>query len=483
MRTPQIVGPISDDAPFIQQSYSDYAAGRLRIKVFVGSLLASLLIGTLFLIFTSPVYRSEAAVLVTAPVEIDQTNVEADTQRIAIQSEIMRSPGVLLRSFELLETTNPAVVMPMEELRGMLSTESVESTNLVRMRADGETAEWLQPVLTQWIEAYLDTRAEEVREQVARTTENIDAELQSISQQIDKLREEMNLFREQHDIVSAESEENASKARLRGFNQSLNTAMQAQVEARSKLEKVQQAMAKNERVVAESQTEYVRGLENELNGLRSRLSVLQKTYTADYIDLDPKLRQIPVDIAALEQELSTVYGQSANLALREAREEYTQANRIVSNLQSEFNQRKEEARATTAVFAEHQALVSDLADLEQLHRETLTRRTQIEAKQYDRQPQVSIISEPSIAERIWPNYWMFTLYVLGGALLLAIFVTWLVSWLQDRQQQSAITLSGINVYPTPPAGSLESQQAAAAALAQQSQQALSVSHDKSDSDQ
>lgn len=429
-----------------------------RIKVFVIVLVLCLVVGFSVLLFLNPNYRSSANLLISAPVAIDQGNVEADVQQVAIQREILLSDKLLDRTARRAQSAGLAE-MTVSDLRLLLKALPVEGTNLMDLSAEGSDEEALPVLVQSWVQEYLAMRADDVRRNVQQTKSSVEQELEQISTQVTAAREALDAFREEHNIVSAEREENEALSRLRGLNASLNTAMEAEVTARSQLEEVQAARKQGRQLVAPSQQEYVNDLQNRLNAQRAKLAVLEQRYTRDYINLKPELRQIPEDVEALEKELRNIEASATGRALKEAEQEYERARRVAQNLREEFAARKAEAREITAVFAEHEALVTDLEELEQLSRDTLTRLAQLEARQFDRQAQVTVIAEASSAFRIWPDYGRLSLYIIGGSLAVAIFCVWLMSWLQGRRENGAITLSGVHIHPNSPGEALSYERA------------------------
>lgn len=443
-----------------------------RQKLFVTSFALSLALGLGYLSTLDSIYESKATLLISPPVAIDQRSDDADTQRLAIQREILLSPDVLARTLKRLEESGATVNTPLDELRARLSVKPVEGTNLIELEANGIDRQFLPAWVKAWVDIYLQARAEDVNANVQRTLQGIDRELEQLAQRIESARQRLKAFREAHDIVSAEREENEALSRLRGLNDSMNKALEEEVKAKSHLDELRSAVKNGTRVVADSQREYVSNLENKLNALRARLAVLERQYTREYINLKPELKQIPEDIRALEEELRNIDSNGANLAVNEAQQVYAQAQSVARNLEKEFAMRKAEARQITATFAEHEALVSDLAELEQLHRDTLTRLAQIETREFERYPQVSVIAGASSAVRIWPDYRKYFLAVLVGSLAIAIFCVWLFSWLRGRNDTGAITLSGIHIYPQSAQDALNYERVIRESLEQRSSKAL-----------
>lgn len=443
-----------------------------RLKVFVMTFIAVAIIGLAALLSLDPIYRSTASLLVTAPVAIDRRSDDADVQQVAIQREILLSQQVLSRTAEQVAAATGAPARPVSEVRTLLRAEPVADTHLVELSAEGTDKDYLRTLLDQWLQVYQDIRAEDVRQNVDQTSAAIARELGQLAERVSRARQQLDAFRAQHNIVSSEREENEALARLRGLNRSLSRAMEDELKAKSQLEEARAASDSGSGLIPLSQVQYVRELENRLTAQKSRLAVLERRYTRAYINLTPEFRRIAEEVTTLEEELRSIQSGSTRRAVSEAQQEYDRARRLTETLRDEFAQRKAEARAVTAVFAEHEALVTDLEELEQLYRDTLTRQAALETREFDRHAQVALVSAATEPGRIWPNYGWLLLAVAGSALLLAMFAAWLLEWLQGRRDDGGITITGVHIYPHSPQEALSYDRAIRDSLAYDATKAL-----------
>lgn len=442
-----------------------------RIKTFVITFVAALVLGFGYLLTLNPIYRSTASLLISAPVAIDQRSEEADVQQVAIQREILLSQSVLVRTAEQVAQATDAQARSVTAIRDLLRAEPVADTQLIELSAEGTDKAYLPALLEQWLQVYQNTRAEDVKHNVEQTSAMIARELEQLAERVSRARTRLDSFREEHNIVSAEREENEALSRLRGLNRSLSGAMEEELKAKSQLDEAREAVNSGTGLIPASQVQYVRDLQNRLNAQQAKLAVLERRYTRDYINLTPEFRRIAEEVTSLEEELRSIHSGSSRRAVSEAQQEYDRARRMTQNLRDEFAERKAEARAVTAVFAEHEALVTDLEELEQLYRDTLTRQAQLETREFDRHAQVTLVSGASEPSRIWPDYPLLMLAVVGGALLLAIFAVWLLDWLKGRRgDQGGITLTGVHIYPHSPQQALSVDRAIRESLAYQESQ-------------
>ncbi|WP_439106194.1 hypothetical protein [Congregibacter sp.] len=288
-------------------------------------------------------------------------------------------------------------------------------------------------------------------------------------------------YRAENEIISMERQENAVLAQLDGLNTSLNNAVEEEVRSKSYLDTLRASLAAGKQVVPQSDRSDVAAMAQQLAELRSRLGELRAHYTDDYIRKDPRLREIPEQVEELQRELGEAYALGTQAELDNAERSYAAARQSVASISRRLEEHKQSVADFNTIYATHEALVEDLARLEELNRETQARQVQIQVRQVDKYPQVSVIDWPSPdAVRVGPPYLM----LLGGTLLAAVgtgvFVTWLYSYLHPRTATPAyVTLSGVHMYPPEGTQTLEQIPGEAARL-EAGKTAARLAHDESE---
>lgn len=417
---------------------------RARQRIFVAVVASVLVLGALLTILQPRVYRSVSTVLMTAPTAIDEQLLEADIQGVAIQRRVLLGTDILARLSRYLGEVEAMQRSP-EILRELLAVNPVPETNLLELSATGPEPEALPPIVQAWTDVYATVRADDVAERRARTLEEVSAEVEALAAKIQERRAELEVFRAENEIISIERQENAVLARLDGLNKSLNAAIDDEVRARAALQTLRRSVDAGEQVVPEGERGEVAAMADELGRLRAQLAELRARYTDDYIRRDSRLREIPEQIASLESEIGRAYSQGASAAVEEAARELQTAEETVADLERRLKEQKVEVAAFNTIYAEHAAMVEDLGRLEELYREAQARLAQIEARQVDRYPQLSVIDPPAPAAlRIGPNYGLW----LGGtaiaALLGGIFAVWLHSYLNPRRREPTfVAVTGV----------------------------------------
>ena len=401
------------------------------------------------------IYRSSATVLMSAPSAIDAAIEEANIQSVAIQRRILLGGDVTRALISELDKEAIAEV-DAPYLRKVLRVESVPDTNLVEMIAEGENAQQLPALVDTWIDVYLDIRATNVQQSQQQTLEVVQDQLAGLSLRLEEAREALATFRSDNHITTTDSQENQELSRLEGLNNALNSAVEAEVTARAQLESLRSAIAAGKNVVPPSERESVDKMEQELLRLETRLKNLTKNLTMQYILKQPRTRDLPGNIEDLKAKLAEVHDDGQDLVLTNAEQTLATALRTVEDLQQKLGVQELEAARFTTIYARHQALAEDLADLEALNRETQSRLIQVQVNQVEKYPQVSVIDRPVLVSvRVGPNYLLWLGGSVAAALGMGVLSVWLYSFLGPKQTKPAyVTLSGVHMYPQDVAGHL-----------------------------
>ena len=410
-----IQGPPPSDTPAQPQ-------GR-RLKVFFGVLLLSAAVGLAIVYGRSPVYRAVASVLTVKPKAVDMRSEEADIEHVAIQGRLLLGEELLGRLSQRLSAEGDQEISGIDALRNALSAVPVPETNLLELRAEGGVPEQLQRVVNRWAESYEEFRAEEIEAATGRTTAEIEDQQAQLQVKIDEARGELQRFREAHDIVSLEREENRSLAKLKGLNNSLNKARETLIEAQARKAAVEDAIARGETVIPSEQKSDISRLKLDVSRMRARIADLRQQYTQRYIDRDPVLKSLPAVLSEMESELAQALQIARVTVTDEAQQEVAAAQVSVTALEQQLVEHQRAVQEFTERFKEFKALEEGLARLDALYAENEERLAQIQ--EYERDLMIA----------------------LGASLVLALFATWLVEYLGEKSRQAhAGPYLGVRVY-------------------------------------
>jgi polysaccharide biosynthesis transport protein len=434
-----------------EKPWRDSRRARLFALVFGLSFLTSLI----WVVMQPVIYRSSATVLMSAPTAIDVSMAKADVQNVAIQRRILMGNDITNRLIAELEGLGDPPI-DTGYLREVLRVEAVPETNLVEMAAQGVDGEILPYLVNSWIDVYLDVRAEDIERSKRSTVNLVQGELDELAVKLEEARFALEQFREKNEIISVERQENEVLARLDGLNKALNVAIAEEVKAKAYLDALGEALAKGGPVVPQSERGRVQAMQAELRRLRGQLSELTQRYTMDYINKEPRYRDIPKRIEELETQLAQVLSKGRKVEVANAVQAHAATEKAVQDLQQKLDQHKQSVSQFNTMYQTHQALANDLARLEQLNRETQARLVQVEVRRVEKYPQVSVIDRPAVASvRVGPNYLMLLGAGLAVSLGLGILSVWLYSFLGHSKPQPAyVTFSGVHMHPQDVSGEL-----------------------------
>jgi len=421
------------------------------MTVFLITFLLLLAVGLYANFQRPPVYRSSASLLTVAPADIDKQIAEADLQHVSIQRQRLLSKPLLEQVVLRLNEEGGGTMPPLsaQQLLPMLNVLPIAETNLLEVRAEGADAALLPRLVNTLLNTYLDERAAEIRDVSAATSDALRSQYEELGVKIARKREEMDRFRRDNEILSIGRDENEVLARLTGLTTSLNTAIEEEVKAKAKLDAIQAAVGRGEAVVPDEDKRTLAQMEQRAQQLREKLADLDSRYTRDFLQLDPKLQVIPGQLAELERKIREERDSGRKIVATDAEQEYAAARQTVQELNRQLEEHKQKASEFTARFAEHEALQEDLLRLEELYRDIEERLVQIELENRQKYPQVKVVEwafQPD--QPISPLYMRDAGIVVGAAVVLALFVVWLVDYLRPKSSETVpAPLNGVAFYP------------------------------------
>lgn len=463
---------ISPELPSDRDASSMRRVSRRRLAVFLTTFLICLGAGMVWDLSRSPVYAARASLLTVAPPDVDQQKVEVDLQHVTIQQQKLLGRPLLERVREAMSSGSPELDLPsVEEMRAMLTVSIVPETNLVEMVARGGQPLLLSQLVNRWIEAYLEAREEEVAALDARTVDVLDRQHKALAKKIEEKRAAIDAFRGANQILSTERDENQVLARLKGLNQSLNTANEEMVKAEAKLDAIRSAIARGEVVVPEDEKRSYAGMVRRAQELREQVAEMNRRYTKTYIARDPSMKVIPEKLAKLEAKIAQSGRKGQSYVLTTARQEFLAGKETVDALRRQLDDFRAEASEFTARFGEYQAMQEDLAKMEELYREMGERLIKVQVTNRAEYPQLKVVDwayAPSEPE--WPHYWRDAAMVAGVSLLIAMLAVMLVDFLKPIPVAGRSGQVDISIYPG--AAALGQADVMSPALGEERQRAL-----------
>ncbi|AFL72582.1 GumC family protein [Thiocystis violascens] len=427
------------------QSSPKMARGR-RWKVFLGVFLLATAVGLAIVYSREPIYRATASVLTVKPKAVDTPSAAADLEHVAIQSRLLLGESLLDQVGRRLAEEGETELARQDVLRGMLSVIPVAETNLLELRAEGSPPERLQRIVNHWAAAYEGLRAEEIAAATERTTAELEDEQEQLARKIEAARTQLQTFRERHDIVSLEREENRTLSSLKGLNDSLNKARAEWIAAKAALKSTDSAIARNETVAPPEQKADLARLTLAVQRARDHLDDLRGRYTQEYIDRHPSFRDLPAELRSLESELEQAVKLARITARDDARQNVEKARDSMNQLERSLEEQQRGVQVFTQRFKEFSALEEGLSRLEGLFADNQERLAQIQVRNLEKYPPIQVVEWAHAPTRpIHPNYPRDLLIALASALASALFATWLFDYLSERAQPQNVSFLGMRI--------------------------------------
>ena len=325
---------------------------------------------------------------------------------------------------------------PVDGVQRMLSTETVEGTEVVLLRAQGSQRQFLARLVNSLTSVYQEHLATAYEKSTGSTADQLRDSAQALDEQVAAKRQEVEAFRSTNDIVSTERDENQLLSAAKGLATALNEAKGKLAAAEGQLRAVRNAAAAGQGLVVAKDNPTVADLERRASQMREELHDLLQRFTPQYLDLDPDAKAKRARLANLEQQIKTERAAGQRAAVAEAEGKVTAAREAVDQLQQQINDNKSAAQTFMARFGEYKAMQEDLTHLEQLHRAAADRLARLEASDSEVAPQVEILEAASVPQSPWrPLYARDAGISLGAAVALGFLAVWLVEFFSRSEPE------------------------------------------------
>ncbi len=331
---------------------------------------------------------------------------------------------------------------PVAALQSELTVTPVSGTHVVELAATGAHPELPAALLVAISEAYRNEIARSFEEHSGETTARADDEVHRLDAAVAAKRREVEEYRLRYHIVSPEREENEALAQLQGLGKSLQAAGDRVSAAEGKVSALREAVAAGKGVVRAKDNPTLANLEQRASQAREDLRNLERTYTSDYLALDPNARALRARLAEMERQITAQRAASQQTALAEAEEELASAREAERRLRAQIAAGRQGAGQFAARFDQYKALRSELEQLQSSFRDALQRRAKLEATERARVPSVQVLEQAALPREPWrPQYWRDAALVVAGALLLALLAMAVVELFNRPEPQPAVVLA------------------------------------------
>ncbi len=438
---------------------------RREFRIFIVIFLLFSIVGLIVCFSRPPVFRSSATLTLLGDAEIDRywtssdinksgQSIEPENQHIAVQNRILTAPRLLEKLWTAVNDNAlipTGVIAQFNDMRNMLSVESIVNTQLVELRASGSEPEILPVLINAWVDAYRSIRSDNINQTSLLKNEALTDQLNTLKNQVSEKRKAIDLFRQQNEIMSEVRDENPILTQLVGLNKALNKANELALKADAELESIEAAIARGEPVFLDdtNNSESLAELEKSAQKLRERVVRLEKQYTQEYIRLVPDLNAVPEQLKAVEAKIAGMGQVDQGRVLSIARQDARATNKKVRRLQQQLADHKHIASEFTARFSEYKEMQIALQNLEAHYRSTEDKILKTEVRQHQKYPDIEVISKAFLPQqRISPDYPRDAALILVASFLLGLIGVWVANFLVPKEviASPGITLSGLHMY-------------------------------------
>jgi uncharacterized protein involved in exopolysaccharide biosynthesis len=417
-------GGTRDD--LVTQEAQDNArrGNRRRFIVFGLTFAVVFLAGQLWNFSRPSEYRASTRLQVNLP-EVGRPGSSASAA-FATKLQLFDSRPMLGKLAETLSQTGTPLGSPGGDagarLQSMLQVLPVAGSEVVELRATGTDPRLLATML--------NAIPEVIRNEIAaRQAKEADAQLAAARQELARLdrtaterRARLDAYRQREDL-SAERDDNEPVARSKGLNKALDAAVEKEAAAAAKVAAVQKAVEQGKSSTQVRGDPALASLETRAHQVREDLKELERTYTQEFLAMDPRARAMRARLAELEAQIERQRGVGLQAALQSAQEDHASAQAQVERLRTQLRATRPALTKTNSRFNEAKVLEDDLAQVDKARRDLLERVSRLEADDARRVATVTVVEAatvPTVPFR--PDRWMDGALVLGGATALALLV-------------------------------------------------------------
>jgi polysaccharide biosynthesis transport protein len=358
------------------------------------------------------------------------TEVQVLTSRPLIEEVVER----LTKSGDLPDSASD----PVDRVQHMLSTETVEGTEVVLVRAEGPQRQFLARLVNTLTSVYQEHLATAYEKSTGSGADQLRESVKALDQKMTAKRQEVEEFRSSNGIVSTERDENQLLSAAKGLATALNEAKGKLAAAEGQLRAVRNAASAGQGLVTARDNPTVADLERRASQLREELHDLQQRFTPQYMDLDPAIKATRGRLDNLEQQIKTERAAGQRGAVAEAEGRVTAAREAIEQLQQQINENNSAVKTFMVRFGEFKAMQEDLTHLEQLHRAASDRLARQEASDSEVPPQVEILEAATVPQLPWrPRYARDAGISLGAAVAFGFLAVWLVEFFSRSAPETA----------------------------------------------
>lgn len=455
-------------------------AMRRRWRVFVGVFLVCLLAGQGANFMRDAVYVAQAKVHITpagkpaaAPAAPEGTVVQDSKPASTVEAETLGSRPLVELAVAQLQSQGLLAGLSAEaavfEAQRLLSVTPLPGTPLVQVRAESTDPDLAARLVNTLVEVYRDEQATSGQGASEAELTQARTELDVIAAKVAEKQGALDAYRQRSGIESTVRDENQTVARLRGLTASLTAATDREAIAAGRLRALEEAMAEGQRLPQTREHPTVANIEQRLSQQREEWRALERQFTPQFLEMDPRAKGLKTRIANLEQQLETEGLKARQSVLAGARDELARNTATVQRLQQQIASDRQTVQTFNRQLNTVQGLEGELAALGKMRQAAQDRLLTLEATTTARRPGLQVVEPAVVPDAPWrPDYWRDAGIVLAASLGLAFGAVWFVEFFNrvEAPTPGAPTLVIAQPWVAGPAPAAPAHQLRAAPFAQ-----------------
>ena len=410
-----------------------------RILIFFIIFITGSLICTLYSYHRPAVYQCDAKLMIesaSSALRIQDTS----PQKIALQTQVLLSRELLSKVVDDIGDENmfsELAGMTIPAMRSMIQVQTIPDSAIIKLVVRGPDSTVLPVIVNTWMACYVDLNSQIVKDNSEETRASLESQLETIKTKVSLKRNEIEVFKKEHDIVSMSREENTTLSKLRGLTESLNKASEARVIAEANLKAIQNAIKANKWAGNYTKNREMERYEEQADLLQEKLNDLETRYTPKFIEMDKDARLIVKKLNILTEKIKIIKQEIQAAALESAEQEITSSLAAEENLKKQIIENKTKVSAFSQKFSKYEALKQDLQGLEELQRTVQEKLVGIEIKSDTDRLEVRILETAVLPEKsAFPYYERDAGIGVGASLLLAISCLLLYDFLTKPEKKN-----------------------------------------------
>ena len=345
---------------------------RLRIWIFLPVFLVAAGAGLAFTWMRPPVYEASSRLLLDWGGGADTPDPTEVDRQFLTQCQILTSRPLLEKVAPEIGYPGEAATTgedPVTALQGMLSADPVTGTRVVVVRAEGSEPLFLPKLVNAVVDAYQKELTAQQAATVSSQGEDLRQQLAGLEQEVAEKRKAVAALGENYDIVSIQREENLALARLKGLQDSLNNAADAEVNAAASLKSVKGAIARGEPVVRLQDQRSIASLKNRAADLHEQWTELENKYPPKRLALEPSAVLLRQKLERIDADLARETKASQEAALAEADQEVERSREARKRIDAQVAEQDAKVKEFSRRFQEYQSARTELDNLEALYQD------------------------------------------------------------------------------------------------------------------